>query len=164
MVRNHIKHATSVKDTYGGTNKIFSEFLPRINVDVALCDTTDHEAIEREVAKGCDLLYLESPTNPTVKVVDLARLAQAGRAAGALVIVDNTFATPINQTPLALGADLVPPLQNRRRGGCGSLGSADAALQSQAPSAPVRGDRLPRVPGHRLYGPHGHLRAVAYDG
>ena len=97
----------SVKDTYGGTNKIFTEFLPRFQIDVALCDTTDHEAIEAQIAKGCDVLYLESPTNPTVKIVDLARLAKAGRDAHAIVIVDNTFATPINQNPLELGADLV---------------------------------------------------------
>ena len=97
----------SVKDTYGGTNVIFTEFLPRFQIDVALCDTTDHEAIEAEIARGCQVLYLESPTNPTVKIVDLARLAQAGHAAGAVVIVDNTFATPINQNPLQLGADLV---------------------------------------------------------
>lgn len=97
----------SVKDTYGGTNKLFTEFLPRFRIDVALCDTTDHEAIEAEIAQGCQVLYLESPTNPTVKVVDLARLAAAGRAVGAVVIVDNTFATPVNQNPLALGAHLV---------------------------------------------------------
>lgn len=97
----------SVKDTYGGTNVVFTEFLPRFQIDVTLCDTTDHQAIEAEVAKGCQLLYLETPTNPTVKIVDLARLAKAGHEAGAIVIVDNTFATPINQNPLALGADLV---------------------------------------------------------
>lgn len=97
----------SVKDTYGGTNKIFIEFLPRLNIDVALCDTTDHEAIEAEIAEGCDVLYLESPTNPTLKVVDLERLTRAGHAAGATVVVDNTFATPINSNPLTLGADLV---------------------------------------------------------
>jgi cystathionine gamma-synthase len=97
----------SVKDTYGGTNKIFTEFLPRINVAVALCDTTDHEAIEAEIAKGCDLLYLETPTNPTIKIIDLDRLATAGKKMGAIVVVDNTFATPINQHPLDLGADLV---------------------------------------------------------
>jgi cystathionine gamma-synthase len=96
----------SVKDTYGGTNVIFTEFLPRFQVDVALCDTTNHEQIEAEVAKGCQVLYLESPTNPTVKITDLARLANAGHQAGAIVIVDNTFATPINQNPLQLGADL----------------------------------------------------------
>lgn len=97
----------SFKDTYGGTNKIFQSFLPRYNIDVCLCDTTDHEMIEREVAKGCKVLYLESPTNPTVKVVDIARLAAAGKKAGAIVMVDNTFATPVNQNPLELGADLV---------------------------------------------------------
>ena len=97
----------SVKDTYGGTNKIFTEFLPRFQIDVVLCETTDHEKIESEVSKGCNILYLESPTNPTVKIIDLNRLAEAGHKAGALVIVDNTFATPINQNPIQLGADLV---------------------------------------------------------
>ena len=101
------QRVVSVKDTYGGTNKIFTEFLPRINVEVILCNTTDHEAIEAEVAKGCDLLYLETPTNPTIKIIDLDRLARAGKKIGAIVVVDNTFATPINQQPLALGADLV---------------------------------------------------------
>jgi cystathionine gamma-synthase len=97
----------SVRDTYGGTTRIFTEFLPRFGIQVALCDTTDHEAIEAEIAAGCRLLYLESPTNPTCKVTDLARLAAAGRSVGAICIVDNTFATPINQNPLQLGADLV---------------------------------------------------------
>lgn len=101
------KRIVSVKDTYGGTNKIFTEFLPRFNVEVTLCNTTDHEAIEAEIEKGCNLLYLETPTNPTIKIVDLARLAKAGKKNGAVVVVDNTFATPINQQPLALGADLV---------------------------------------------------------
>ena len=97
----------SVKDTYGGTSKLFLDFLPRLGIEVELCDTTDHEQIEAAVAAGCALLYLESPTNPTLKVVDIARLAAAGHAAGALVVADNTFATPINQNPLALGVDLV---------------------------------------------------------
>ena len=97
----------SIKDTYGGTNKIFTEFLPRFQVDVVLCETTDHGAIEAEVSKGCTILYLESPTNPTIKIIDIQRLAQAGHKAGAIVIVDSTFATPINQNPLQLGADLV---------------------------------------------------------
>jgi cystathionine gamma-synthase len=97
----------SVKDTYGGTNKIFIEFLPRFGIEVALCDTSDHKAIEAAIARGCKVVYLESPTNPTVKVLDLARLARAGHRSGATVVVDNTFATPINQQPLKLGADLV---------------------------------------------------------
>jgi cystathionine gamma-synthase len=97
----------SVKDTYGGTNKLFTEFLPRQQVQVELCDTTDHDQIEAAVAQGCRVLYLESPTNPTLKVMDIDRLAAAGHRAGAVVVADNTFATPINQNPLALGADLV---------------------------------------------------------
>ncbi|HUG31373.1 MAG TPA: cystathionine gamma-synthase family protein [Acidimicrobiia bacterium] len=101
------KRVVSVKDTYGGTSKIFTDFLPAYDVAVELCDTTDFDAIEAEVGKGCDILYLESPTNPTLKVIDLERLAQAGHEQGAVVVVDNTFATPINQSPLALGADLV---------------------------------------------------------
>lgn len=97
----------SIKDTYGGTNKIFTEFLPKQHIEVALCETGNHEAIEKEVAKGCKVLYLETPTNPTVKITDIERMAKAGKAAGAIVIVDNTFATPVNQNPLDLGADLV---------------------------------------------------------
>ncbi|UOQ95349.1 cystathionine gamma-synthase family protein [Halobacillus shinanisalinarum] len=97
----------SIKDTYGGTNKIFTEFLPKQKVDVVLCDTGDHDAIEQEIERGCKVLYLESPTNPTVKITDIKRMAQAGKAAGAIVVVDNTFATPVNQNPLELGADLV---------------------------------------------------------
>jgi cystathionine gamma-synthase len=97
----------SITDSYGGTSKLFLEFLPRIGVQVALCDTDDEAAILAAVAEGCQLLYLETPTNPTLKVVDIARLAAAGRQAGAVVVVDNTFATPVNQRPLSLGADLV---------------------------------------------------------
>jgi cystathionine gamma-synthase len=101
------ERVVSVKDTYGGTNKIFLDFLPRFQIDVTLCDTTDHEALEEEIDKGCKVLYLETPTNPTLKVIDIVRLANAGRQAGAFVVVDNTFATPINTNPLELGADLV---------------------------------------------------------
>ena len=101
------ERVVSVKDTYGGTNQLFTSFLPRQGVEVELCDTTDHETIEAEIARGCALVYLETPTNPTLKVVDIARLASAAHRAGALVVADNTFATPVNQNPLALGADLV---------------------------------------------------------
>lgn len=97
----------SIKDTYGGSNKVFIEFLPRMQVEVHLCDTSDFAAIEREVSKGCTVLYLETPTNPTMKIVDIERLAKAAHAVGAIVVVDNTFNTPVNQRPLALGADLV---------------------------------------------------------
>lgn len=101
------KKVVSVKDTYGGTSKIFLDFLPSRGVEVRLCDTTDHDALEAAIAGGCDLLYLETPTNPTLKIIDIRRLAAAAQKTGAVVVVDNTFATPINQNPLSLGADLV---------------------------------------------------------
>ncbi len=99
--------AVSLRDAYGATYLHFTQILPRFGIDCQVCETEDHEAIERVVAEGCDVLYLESPTNPVLKVVDLARLADAARRVGAITVVDNTFATPINQNPLELGADLV---------------------------------------------------------
>lgn len=97
----------SIKDTYGGTSKLFLDFLPAYHVEVQLCDTTDHEQLEGEIAKGCDLVYLETPTNPTLKVIDLVRITAAAHRVGAIVVVDNTFATPMNQNPIRLGVDLV---------------------------------------------------------
>ena len=101
------KRVVSIKDTYGGTSKIFLDFLPVYNVDVQLCDTNNHEQLEMEIAKGCDLVYLETPTNPTLKIIDIKRLSAAAKKVGAIVVVDNTFGSPINQNPLQLGADLV---------------------------------------------------------
>ncbi|WP_110973043.1 cystathionine gamma-synthase family protein [Pseudomonas huaxiensis] len=101
------KRVVSTRDSYGGTNKIFEEFLPRQGVEVTLCDTLDTEAIEREIALGCDLVYLETPSNPTLKILDIRRLVAAAKRVGALVVADNTFATPLNQNPLALGVDVV---------------------------------------------------------
>lgn len=111
------KRVVSTRDTYGGTNKLFIEFLPRYRIEVVLCDTDDHGEIEREIDAGCDILYLETPTNPTLKVVDIERLAARGHAAGATVIVDNTVATPLNQRPLDLGADLVLASASKFLGG-----------------------------------------------
>jgi cystathionine gamma-synthase len=125
----------SIKDSYGGTSKLFLEFLPRWGVDCTLCDTDDHDAIEAAIAQGCRLLYLETPTNPTLKVVDIARLATAAKALGATVIVDNTFATPLNQRPLELGADLVVHSATKFLGGhadaLGGVLCGDADLVAQ---------------------------------
>ena len=101
------QHVVSVKDTYGGTSVVFLNHLPRFNINVTMCETHDQDAIEAEIFRECDLLYLETPTNPTMKILDLKRLIAAGKKVGAIIVVDNTFATPINQNPLALGADLV---------------------------------------------------------
>jgi len=99
--------AVTIRDAYGATYLHFTEILPRFGIACQVCNTDDQAAIVASIAQGCDLVYLESPTNPTLKVVDLAQLSEASHRAGAITVVDNTFATPINQNPLALGADLV---------------------------------------------------------
>lgn len=101
------ERVVSTKDTYGGTNVLFEQFLPRFSIGATLCETTDTAALQREIERGCKLLYLETPTNPTLKVVDIERLARAAKARGAIVVADNTFATPINQSPARLGVDLI---------------------------------------------------------
>jgi cystathionine gamma-synthase len=107
----------SIKDTYGGTSKVFLEMLPRLNVEVALCETDDHDEIDRKIKSGCEFVYLETPTNPTLKVLDLKRLIASAHAVDAIAMVDNTFATPINQRPIELGADLVVHSATKYLGG-----------------------------------------------
>ena len=107
----------SIKDSYGGTNVIFNEFLPPLGIEVSLCETGDYEQLEAEISKGCQVLYLETPTNPTIKITDIKRLSLVAKKVGALVIVDNTFATPINQNPLELGADITLHSASKYLGG-----------------------------------------------
>jgi len=97
----------TIKDAYGATYLHFTQILPRFGIHCQVCDTGDEAAILAAIARGCDVLYLESPTNPLLRVVDLEKLIAAAHQVGAITIVDNTFATPINQHPIQLGADLV---------------------------------------------------------
>ena len=113
--------ATTVRDAYGATFLLFSKILPRFGVACDICDTDRPEAVEASLAKGCDVLYVESPTNPTLKVLDLERLIGAAHKAGALTVVDNTFATPVNQNPIAFGADLVIHSATKFLGGHGDV-------------------------------------------
>ncbi|AXV06201.1 Cystathionine gamma-synthase [Euzebya pacifica] len=115
------RRAVTVTDTYGGTHLMFSQILPRWGVDCVVVDTDDHEALEAAIAEGCDLLYLETPTNPTLKVLDIARLSAAARAVGAVTVVDNTFATPINTRPVEYGADIVLHSASKFLGGHGDV-------------------------------------------
>ena len=95
------------KDTYGGTSKIFMDYLPKFDIDVQFCNTTNTEEFKAEINKKCNLLYLETPTNPTLKLQDIQKLSILAKKSQSLVIVDNTLSTPINQNPLELGADIV---------------------------------------------------------
>jgi len=99
--------AVSIKDSYGATYLHFTEILPAFGIRTRICETTEFGEIERAISEGCKLVYLENPANPTLKIVDIARIAAAAKKVGALTIVDNTFASPINQKPLELGADIV---------------------------------------------------------
>lgn len=101
------QRVVSVRDSYGATYLHFTGILPRFNIVCDLLDTDDHDAIESAVSQGCRLLYLETPTNPMLRILDLDRLTDAAQKAGAMVVVDNTFATPINQNPVEFGVDLV---------------------------------------------------------
>jgi len=101
------QRAVTIKDAYGATYLHFKEILPRFGVHCEICETDNEEAILAAVGSGCDLLYLESPTNPLLRVVDLEKLFAAAHRVGAVTVTDNTFATPLNQHPLALGSDLV---------------------------------------------------------
>ncbi|MCI4325696.1 MAG: aminotransferase class I/II-fold pyridoxal phosphate-dependent enzyme [Thermoplasmata archaeon] len=97
----------AIADLYGGTLDLLRQFLPRFGVHVRC--VTEPEALDpgRCVPDGTKLVYLESPTNPLLKVHDLRAWTAAASRVGALTVVDNTLATPVNQSPLALGADLV---------------------------------------------------------
>lgn len=94
-------------DVYGGTYRILTRVFRRTGCVVRQLDLSDREAVARALTPKTRLLWIESPTNPRLLVYDIAELSAAAHAAGALVVVDNTFATPVFQQPFALGADLV---------------------------------------------------------
>jgi cystathionine beta-lyase/cystathionine gamma-synthase len=92
---------------YGGTTDLLTDLLPRFDVKVRALSDSAAQQPEQFVSRATRLVVLESPTNPLLRVHDIARWSQACDRVHALLLVDNTFATPINQTPLTLGADLV---------------------------------------------------------
>ena len=111
----------SLREVYGGAFELFSEFLPRLGVRVDFVKGSDVSSIKAEVRKGCDLLYLETPTNPLLEIVDLAEVVDLARSMDVKTIVDNTFATPINQRPLEFGIDLVVHSATKYMGGHSDL-------------------------------------------
>ena len=97
----------AIEDLYGGTWQLLRELLPRFGIRVRWVAPDEGSSPESVVGSSTRLVLLESPTNPLLRVHDLRRWTQAADAVGALTVVDNTFATPVNQRPLAHGADLV---------------------------------------------------------
>jgi cystathionine gamma-synthase len=100
-------HVLGIRDLYGEAYRLIHDFLPRFGVETTLIDTGDYTAMKREMRSNTRVVYIESPTNPTVKVVDIERSAELAHGAGAKLLIDGTFASPINQRPLKFGADIV---------------------------------------------------------
>jgi cystathionine beta-lyase/cystathionine gamma-synthase len=101
------EHIVAQRDVYGGTNKFLSQWLPRLGVETTFVDTIDYEQHARAIRPNTKLLYVESPTNPTLRVVDLKKVAELARQRGLLSMIDSTFGSPINQRPAEFGIDLI---------------------------------------------------------
>jgi cystathionine gamma-lyase len=100
-------HVVSTQDLYGGAWRIFTKVFARFGVDFTFVDTTDPANIEAAIRPETKLLWLETPSNPLLHITDIARCSAIARRRGIITVVDNTFATPVLQQPLTLGADVV---------------------------------------------------------
>ena len=100
-------HIVAQRDIYGGVTKFLSEWLPKLGVETTFVDTNDIEQHERAIRPNTRILHIESPTNPTVRVVDLEKIAALARKHRLISTIDSTFATPINCRPAEWGIDLV---------------------------------------------------------
>jgi methionine-gamma-lyase len=110
-------HVVAQSCHYVGTMKALEAWLPRWGIEVTLVDQTDLSAFEQALRPNTQLIFVETPTNPTLAITDLAGLAKLARQRGITTCVDNTFATPINQRPLQLGIDLVVHSATKYLGG-----------------------------------------------
>jgi len=100
-------HIVAQRDIYGGVTKFLSQWLPKMGIETTFVDTTDYAQHERAIRPNTRLLHVESPTNPTLRVVDLKKVAGIARQHGLVSMIDATFGTPINQHPAEFGIDLV---------------------------------------------------------
>ena len=100
-------HVIVTDNTYGGTFRLFDKVLTRYGLQFSYVETSDLAAVERAFRPETRLVFLETPTNPVMRITDIAAVAALAHARRALLAVDNTFASPVLQRPIALGADLV---------------------------------------------------------
>jgi cystathionine beta-lyase/cystathionine gamma-synthase len=115
------EHAVVGYDCYLSTYHLFANDLPRYGIDATFVDMTDLEATRAAIKPNTRMIWIETPTNPLLDVVDLAAIAAMGRDAGALTVVDNTFASPYCQNPLDWGCDLVVHSTTKYLGGHSDL-------------------------------------------
>jgi cystathionine beta-lyase/cystathionine gamma-synthase len=127
----------SMLDIYGGTLKQFRDVLSRCGIKTHFVPFGDLASIDKYFNKRTRMLFLETPTNPTLRCVDIEKLAAIGRKKGACVIVDNTFATPVLQKPLSLGADMVIHSVTKYLGGHSDV-TAGAVVGAKKWIDPVR--------------------------
>ncbi|WP_340558474.1 cystathionine gamma-synthase [Streptomyces sp. GSL17-111] len=126
-------HVVIPNDAYGGTFRLFAKVAERWGVRWSVADTADADAVRAALTDRTKVIWVETPTNPLLGITDIARLADVARTAGARLVVDNTFASPYLQQPLALGADVVVHSTTKYMGGHsdvvgGALVTSDAAL------------------------------------
>ncbi len=100
-------HIVSEENTYGGTTRMFTRILSRLGIEVTLADTRDPGAVEAAIRPETRLIHLETPSNPLMRIADIRAISEIARRRGILLCVDSTFASPGNQRPLSLGADVV---------------------------------------------------------
>jgi cystathionine beta-lyase/cystathionine gamma-synthase len=100
-------HVVVTDNTYGGTFRFFDEILTRYSLTFSYVDTSRPELVEQAMTPKTRMLFVETPTNPVMRIADLVRMASIAHQAGAKLVVDNTFASPYNQCPIEYGADLV---------------------------------------------------------
>jgi cystathionine beta-lyase/cystathionine gamma-synthase len=111
----------AVDDIYGGAYRLFTHVYEKFGIRVTYVDTTRAANVAEVITEKTRLVWLESPTNPTLKISDIERIAATAHAKGALVVVDNTFASPVAQQPLRLGADIVVHSGTKYLGGHSDL-------------------------------------------
>ncbi|WP_268220640.1 cystathionine gamma-synthase [Streptomyces sp. EMB24] len=126
-------HVVIPNDAYGGTFRLFAKVVARWGVEWSVADTSDPAAVRAAITPKTKVVWVETPSNPLLGITDIAAVAQVARDAGARLVVDNTFATPYLQQPLALGADVVVHSLTKYMGGhsdvvSGALVTADAEL------------------------------------
>lgn len=131
---------------YGNSFAFFTRGLTRFGVSVEVADLTDPAELERALRSAPKFVYFESPANPNLRVIDIAAVVAAAHAAGARVIVDNTFATPVLQRPIELGADLVVHSATKFLGGHGDL-LGGVVVGPAADIAQIRGHGLRYLTG-----------------
>ena len=127
-----------IGDAYGGTLELIGQQLPLLGIPTHLLLGTELDRLDELLVRGARLVFLETPSNPTLEVFDIAAIAARAHARGALLVVDNTFASPVNQQPLALGADLVVHSATKYLGGhsditAGALMGAKALIDAVWP-------------------------------